>query len=161
MFIDNNIFGHDISAVKDLSTFITNLQKIYAQNCAIDYFAHGVTIINLLAKIVEKLSQKLRRERQIIQALDRVRNRGEKSATVKDLVIEIYGESLDEGTRTLELKLFVGEVLRKLAGDNKVAFEMRGGKKKWYSVDSDTADYHVAVLTSTVHNVQVQAIATL
>ncbi|SLM39056.1 beta lactamase [Lasallia pustulata] len=136
MFTGDNILGHGTSAVEDLGTFMTSLQKMQAQNCAIGYSAHGVTITNLPAKIAGELGQKWRRERQVMQALGRVRSRGEKSVTVKDLVTEIYGESLDEGTRTLALEPFINEVLRKLAGDSKVAFEMRGGKKKWYSVEA-------------------------
>jgi hypothetical protein len=43
---------------------------------------------------------------------------------------------LDEETRTLALEPFTAEVLRKLAGDGKVAFQMRGGKKQWYALDN-------------------------
>ena len=160
MFTGDNILGHGTSAVEDLGTFMASLQKMYAQNCTTGHSAHGVTIANLPAKIAGELGQKMRREGQVMQALGRVRGRGEKSATVKDIVTDIYGGSLDEGTRTLALEPFIDEVLRKLAGDHKVAFEMRGGKKKWYSIESDAADCHVAVLTSSVVNIQVQAIST-
>lgn len=136
MFTGDNILGHGTSAVEDLGTFMASLQKMLAQKCTIGYSAHGVTITNLAAKIEGELGAKFRRERQVLQALGRVRKRGEKSATVKDIVTEIYGDSVEESTRTLALEPFIDEVLRKLAGDNKVAFEMRGGKKKWYSVES-------------------------
>ncbi|KAL8827497.1 MAG: hypothetical protein Q9191_003144 [Dirinaria sp. TL-2023a] len=136
MFTGDNILGHGTSAVEDLGTFMASLQKMAAQNCTVGHSAHGVTIENLPAKIAGELSLKWRRERQVMQALGRVRSRGEKSVAVKDVVTEIYGESLDEGTRTLALEPFMDEVLRKLAGDGKVAFEMRGGKKKWYSVEA-------------------------
>jgi glyoxylase-like metal-dependent hydrolase (beta-lactamase superfamily II) len=163
MFTGDNILGHGTSAVEDLGTFMASLQKMHAQNCAIGYSAHGATITNLPAKIAGELGQKWRRERQVMQALGRVRSRGEKSVTVKDLVTEIYGESLDEGTRTLALEPFIGEVLRKLADDSKVAFEMRGGKRKWYSVEAvqQTATRRFSeVKTSSVVNAQVQAIST-
>ena len=156
MFTGDNILGHGTSAVEDLGTFMASMQKMQAQNCGIGYSAHGVTITNLPAKIAGELGQKLRRERQVMQALGRIRSRGEKSATVKDIVTEIYGEMLDEETRTLALEPFIGEVLRKLAGDSKIAFEMRGGKRKWYSVDSGAADCH----KSPAVNVRVQAIWT-
>ncbi|KAF5120187.1 Atrochrysone carboxyl ACP thioesterase [Metarhizium anisopliae] len=78
----------------------------------------------------------LRRERQVMQALGRARTRGERSITIQGLVTEIYGEALEESTRTLALEPFINEVLRKLAGDCRVAFEIRGGKKKWYSVEA-------------------------
>jgi glyoxylase-like metal-dependent hydrolase (beta-lactamase superfamily II) len=135
MFTGDNILGHGTSAVEDLGTFMASLQKMSDQKCPIGYPAHGVTIANLPAKIGGELGQKLRRERQVMEALGRVRSRGEKSVTVQDLVTEIYGASLNEKTRTLALEPFIGEVLRKLAGDGKVAFETRGGKKKWFSVE--------------------------
>jgi glyoxylase-like metal-dependent hydrolase (beta-lactamase superfamily II) len=136
MFTGDNILGHGTSAVEDLGTFMESLQKMLEQNCGIGYSAHGVTIENLPAKITGELGAKLRREEQVLQALERVRSRGEKSASVKDIVTDIYGESVDESTKSLALEPFIDEVLRKLAGDNKVGFEIRGGKKKWYSVDT-------------------------
>lgn len=136
MFTGDNILGHGTSAVEDLGIFMDSLKKMKAQNCRTGYPAHGVTINNLPAKIAGDLNQKLRRERQVMQALDKVRRRGEKSATVSDIVTEIYGQSVEESTRTLALGPFIDEVLRKLAGDSKVAFEMRGRKKKWFSVEA-------------------------
>ncbi|KFY41667.1 hypothetical protein V494_02865 [Pseudogymnoascus sp. VKM F-4513 (FW-928)] len=135
MFTGDNILGHGTSAVEDLGTFMASLEKMAAQNCQIGYSAHGATITNLPAKIAGELESKWRREKQVMKGLARVRIRGEKSATVRDLVTEIYGGSLDKDTRTLALEPFVNEVLRKLADDSKVAFEMRGGKKKWFSVE--------------------------
>ncbi|KAF2429265.1 Metallo-hydrolase/oxidoreductase [Tothia fuscella] len=136
MFTGDNVLGHGTSAVEDLGTFMASLQKMHSQNCAVGHPAHGATITNLPAKIAGELSQKWRREKQVMIALGKVRRRGLKSVTVTDLVSEIYGEALDEETRTLALEPFIGEVLRKLADDNKVAFEMRGGKRKWYSVEA-------------------------
>jgi glyoxylase-like metal-dependent hydrolase (beta-lactamase superfamily II) len=137
MFTGDNILGHGTSAVEDLGTFMVSLQKMAAQNCRTGYPAHGVTLTNLPAKVAVELNNKWRRERQVIEGLGRVRSRVMKSITVKDLVTEIYGESLDEDTRTLALEPFIDEVLRKLADDSKVAFEIRGGKKKWFSVDDE------------------------
>ncbi|KAL9094352.1 MAG: hypothetical protein Q9165_003493 [Trypethelium subeluteriae] len=163
MFTGDNILGHGTSAVEDLGTFMTSLQKMQAQTCTIGYPAHGVTIANLPAKITGELSQKLRRERQVLQALGRVRSLGERSAMVKDIVTQIYGEALDENTRSLALEPFVDEVLRKLANDGKVAFEIKGGKKKWYSVEamqqSSTRRFS-EVKTSSAVNVQVEPIFT-
>jgi glyoxylase-like metal-dependent hydrolase (beta-lactamase superfamily II) len=136
MFTGDNILGHGTSAVEDLPTFMKSLQKMHDQGCKIGHSAHGATIDDLPSKITKELSQRLRRERQVMQALGKVRSRGEKSVSVSDLVTEIYGKSLDEETRTLALEPFMEEVLRKLADDDKVAFELRGGKKKWYSVEA-------------------------
>jgi hypothetical protein len=61
-----------------------------------------------------------------------MRGRGVRSASIYEIVTEIYGSSLDEKTRTLALQPFIGEVLKKLAADGKVAFEMKAGKKKWF-----------------------------
>ncbi|KFY04766.1 hypothetical protein O988_00531 [Pseudogymnoascus sp. VKM F-3808] len=135
MFTGDNILGHGTSAVEDLGTFMASLQNMASQGCYIGYSAHGATITNLPAKIAGELGNKWRREKQVSEGLGRVRSRGEKSVTVKDLVTEIYGDSLDEDVRMLALEPFTDEVLRKLADDGKVAFEIRGGKKKWFSVE--------------------------
>lgn len=140
MFTGDNILGHGTSAVEDLGIYMASLRIMQAENCIMGYSAHGVPITNLPAKITGELNQKMRREKQVIQALGRVRVRGGKSATVTDLVTEIYGDSLDEDIRKLALEPFMDDVLRKLAGDGKVAFEMRSGKKKWYSVETVELD---------------------
>ena len=134
MFTGDNILGHGTSAMEDLGTFVDSLQKMSDQKCTIGYPAHGATINDLPAKLSAELGQKLRRERQVLQALGRIRSRGTKSATAYDLVTEIYGTSLDVETRTLALQPFIGEVLKKLAVDGRVAFETRAGKKKWFAV---------------------------
>jgi glyoxylase-like metal-dependent hydrolase (beta-lactamase superfamily II) len=135
MFTGDNILGHGTSAVEDLAVFMASLEKMQAQACAVGYSAHGATITDLPAKLASELNQKLRRERQVMQALARARGRGEKSITVKDLVTEIYGSALDGETRTLALEPFTSEVLKKLAGDGKVGFSTKAGKKKWHSLE--------------------------
>lgn len=136
MFTGDNVLGHGTSAVEDLGVFMASLEKMKEQKCKTGYSAHGATITNLPVKIVGELNQKLRRERQILQALSQGYSRGEKSITVPKLVEEMYGNSLDAETRSLALEPFTAEVLRKLAGDGKVAFQMRGGKKQWYALDA-------------------------
>ncbi|KAG5961370.1 hypothetical protein E4U57_001818 [Claviceps arundinis] len=135
MFTGDNILGHGTSAVEDLGTFMTSMQIMLDQRCLTGYSAHGAVITDLPGKIRTELANKRRREKQILLALGRVRQRRQKSITVEDLVTEIYGESMDESTRTLALTPFTDEVLRKLAGDFKVAFEVRAGKRRWYSVE--------------------------
>ena len=139
MFTGDNILGTGTSAVEDLGTFMDSLQRMYDQNCPKGYPAHGETIGNLPVKIKGELNTKFRRERQAMKALNSLPRRGERSATVRVIVTEVYGDSLDEATRTLALEPFMEEVLRKLAGDDKVAFEMRGGKKKWFSLEAVSA----------------------
>jgi hypothetical protein len=50
-----------------------------------------------------------------------------------DLVTEMYGSSLDDQIRKLALEPILEEVLRKLADDGKVIFEIRGSKRMWWS----------------------------
>ncbi|KAG6026293.1 hypothetical protein E4U40_002194 [Claviceps sp. LM458 group G5] len=135
MFTGDNILGHGTSAVEDLGTFMASMQRMLDQRCLTGYSAHGAVIADLPGKIRTELANKRRREKQILLALGRVRQRRQKSITVEDLVTEIYGEAMDESTRTLALTPFTDEILRKLAGDFKVAFEVRAGKRRWYSVE--------------------------
>lgn len=158
MFTGDNILGHGTSAIEDLGEFMVSLEKMLDQSCRVGYSAHGVTITDLASKIRVELSQKLRREKQVIQALNNVRSRGERSATVQDVVIQIYGTSLDEQTRTQALEPFTEEVLRKLAGDGKVAFERRSGKKRWYSVEQAAVRKNSFTKASTLVEVSVTAI---
>jgi len=60
--------------------------------------------------------------------------RGKASVTVKQLVTAIHGNELDHQVRQLAIEPFLEEVLRKLAEDRKVAFEIRGREKKWYGI---------------------------
>lgn len=134
MFTGDNILGHGTSAVEDLGLYMASLQKMARKHCITGYPAHGVTIKDLHGKIQRELAQKWRREKQVLGTLERVRQNGEKGVVIRDLVTGIYGERVDENTLTLALEPFIDEVLRKLAGDGKVGFDMRGGRKKWFSV---------------------------
>lgn len=135
MFTGDNILGTGTSAVEDLGVFMDSLQKMYDSGCMIGYPAHGVTIAKLPAKIKQELNQKHRRERQVLKALKSGRERGQRSLSVRDVVEDMYGNKLDESTRTLALEPFVGEVLSKLAGDGKVAFEVRQKQRKWFLLE--------------------------
>ncbi|EME79057.1 uncharacterized protein MYCFIDRAFT_190111 [Pseudocercospora fijiensis CIRAD86] len=139
MFTGDNILGHGTSAVEDLGTFMASLQTMADQNCKTGYSAHGVTIDNLPIKISAELTKLLRREKQVLSALAQFRKRGERCAALRDIVTEIYGQALEEDTRRLALEPFIDEVLRKLAGDGRVAFQKRGGLKKWYSLEMEMA----------------------
>lgn len=135
LFTGDNVLGHGTSAVEDLAVFMTTLVKMQDQKCSHGYPAHGVVIADLPAKLASELQRKYRRENQIIQALFAARERGEKSVTVSELVQDMYGASVDEETRTLALVPMVTEVLCKLAGDRRTAFQIVGGVKKWYPFD--------------------------
>jgi len=139
MFTGDNVLGHGTSAVENLSTWMDSLKIMAAHNCKIGYPAHGTVIPNLPLKIKCELNSKTRRETQVLQALDKIKKaagRGKGSATVPELVTAMHGEELDDQVRKMAIEPFTEEVLRKLAEDGKVAFELRGGQKKWYGIQS-------------------------
>lgn len=141
MFTGDNVLGHGTAAVEKLSTWMASLRIMQSHNCAIGYPAHGEVIRNLPAKINLELTQKSRREDQVIKTLMRIKPKlkqeGNKkgSVNVKQLVKEMYGGGVDAQVAEMALEPFMDEVLRKLAGDGKVAFEVRGGEKKWFALE--------------------------
>ena len=142
MFTGDNVLGHGSSAVEELGTYMSSLGKMQSFNCEVGYPAHGTVILNLPAKIAGELAQKVRREKQILQAFSNIKRkeidsgrRGTASVTIKELVTAMHGETIDDGLREMVLEPFVTEVLRKLAKDGKAAFEMRAGVKRWFRVD--------------------------
>ncbi|KAH8807234.1 beta-lactamase-like protein [Xylogone sp. PMI_703] len=137
MFTGDNVLGHGTAAVEQLSLWMDSLRVMQSHNCATGYPAHGMVIPNLPAKINAELTSKTRREDQVLQALAKIRKmagRGKGSVTVKQLVSVMHGDELDEEVRHLAIEPFTEEVLRKLAEDGKVAFEVRGGQKKWFKM---------------------------
>jgi glyoxylase-like metal-dependent hydrolase (beta-lactamase superfamily II) len=141
MFTGDNILGHGSSAVEELGVYMDTLRKMKGTGCTIGYPAHGCVIDNLQAKIGGELAQKVRRERQVLQALGEIRKKEKgmgrrklSSVTVKELVTVIYGDKVGGSLRDQALEPFMDEVLRKLAEDGRVAFEMRHGEKKWFEV---------------------------
>ena len=141
MFTGDNVLGHGTSAVEELSVYMDSLRTLQAHNCAVGYPAHGAVISNLPAKIAGELAQKLRRERQVLQTLNQREGGGNRrggrpaSVTVKELVLAVHGDAIDEQVREMALEPFMDEVLRKLAEDGRVAFEMKGGEKRWFGID--------------------------
>ncbi|KXG53338.1 uncharacterized protein PGRI_003880 [Penicillium griseofulvum] len=137
MFTGDNILGHGSSAVEELGVYMTSLDKMQAQGCTIGYPAHGIVITDLPAKITVELAQKKRREAQVLRTLTESRRQyGRKiaSMTVKELVTNMYGEGIADEVKQQALEPFMDEVLRKLAEDGQVAFELRGGEKKWFAI---------------------------
>lgn len=141
MCTGDNVLGHGTAAVEQLSTWMSSLKKMQGFGCQMGYPAHGVVIKNLPAKINMELGSKTRREAQVLQALKRTRQEmGPKtkgSVTVKQLVSAMHGDELDPDVRAMAVEPFMEEVLRKLAEDGKVAFEVRGGQKKWFGIMMD------------------------
>ncbi|KAK5654605.1 hypothetical protein OQA88_7235 [Cercophora sp. LCS_1] len=138
MFTGDNVLGHGTAAVEILPTWMASLRIMASHGCAIGYPAHGEVIGDLVGKIKLELEVKERREKKILGTLGRLRKEqrpaGKGSVTVRELVTAMYGDTLDEGVREKAIEPFTDEVLRKLAGDGKVAFEVRGGRRKWFSI---------------------------
>lgn len=139
MFTGDNVLGHGTAAVEILPTWMESLRVMQGHGCGIGYPAHGEVIADLGRKIALELEVKERREKKILGTLGRLRKEGRKegrkgSVTVGELVREMYGDALDEAVREKAIEPFTDEVLRKLAGDGKVAFEVRGGRRKWFAI---------------------------
>ncbi|KAH8698794.1 beta-lactamase-like protein [Talaromyces proteolyticus] len=138
MFTGDNVLGHGTAAVEQLSTWMGSLNIMQLHGCVIGYPAHGVVIRDLPGKIASELASKIRRETQVLEALAKIKmstaGRGKGSTTIKQLVTAMHGDELDEQVRETAVEPLIEEVLRKLAEDGKVAFELRGGEKKWYGI---------------------------
>ncbi|GAQ08549.1 beta-lactamase-like protein 2 [Aspergillus lentulus] len=131
IFTGDNVLGHGSSAVEVLSTWMSSLRMMQSLRCAVGYPAHGAVIRDLPAKLDLELTQKARREDRVVETLKQMKTedqrngaRGKGSVTVQQLVTAMHGNDLDEQMRTMALEPFVDEVLRKLAQDDRVAFEM-------------------------------------
>ncbi|KAI1197710.1 hydroxyacylglutathione hydrolase [Nemania serpens] len=134
MFTGDNILGHGTSAVEDLGTLIGSWREMLTHNCVKGYPAHGEVVPNLDAKIKGELASKARREKLVLAALRRARGDGRARSriTTKQLVTLIHGDGLNEDIRMLALEPFMDEVLKKLAEDGMVGFELRDNEKRWF-----------------------------
>ncbi|EFX03128.1 metallo-beta-lactamase superfamily protein [Grosmannia clavigera kw1407] len=137
MFTGDNILGHGTATFEHLGVWMKSLHIMHSHDCHQGYPAHGVVVADLDGKIQQELEQKRRRERRIVESLrllkeqDQGRRRG--SVTVKQLVAHMH-VNLDVGIRETVLEPFTEEVLRKLAEDGTVAFEIQARMKKWFLV---------------------------
>ncbi|KAK2594651.1 Atrochrysone carboxyl ACP thioesterase dmxR1 [Conoideocrella luteorostrata] len=137
MFTGDNVLGHGTAAIEYLSTWMETLRQMQSHGCAKGYPAHGAVISDLNAKIDGELAGKLRRERQALQALQQGNEnlaKERKKFTVKELVTAVYGDRIDKNIKELALEPFMDEVLRKLAGDGQVGFEIKTGVKRWFAL---------------------------
>lgn len=137
MFTGDNVLGHGTAAVEELSTWMESLRIMQKHECKVGYPAHGMVIPDLPVKIESELASKKKRETQVLQTLTKVKRtegRGKGSVTVEQLVTAMHGDQLDEEVRKMAIEPFMEEVLRKLAEDRKVAFEIRAREKKWYGL---------------------------
>ncbi|QIW99254.1 hypothetical protein AMS68_004772 [Peltaster fructicola] len=137
MFTGDNVLGHGSSAVEELSIYMNTLRTMKSHGCTTGYPAHGAVIPNLQAKIAGELASKERREKQTLASLNKLKPQPDRKpgkATVQELVVAMYGIGLDDGVRQAALEPFTDEVLRKLAEDEKVAFEIRNGVRRWFAI---------------------------
>ncbi|KAF2017034.1 Metallo-hydrolase/oxidoreductase [Aaosphaeria arxii CBS 175.79] len=135
MFTGDNVLGHGTAAVEQLGVWVESLRAMATHNCKIGYPAHGTVIDNLPRKITLELRAKARREEQVLGALAQIRAPGPKrSVTVKQLVTSLHGAELDPQVREMAIEPLMEEVLKKLAGDGKVAFEIRQKERRWFSI---------------------------
>lgn len=139
MFTGDNILGHGSSAIEDLSTYTKGISTMEAQGCKIGFPAHGDVIPDLRAKISAELGLRRQRERRILSVLvDQRRGEqghgGKGAMTTKEVVQKMHGQKLDPRVAALAIEPLTEEVLKKLAGDGKVAFQLRAGEKKWFAV---------------------------
>lgn len=142
MCTGDNILGHGTAAVEQLSTWMESLRVMKSHDCQLGYPAHGAVIEDLPTKIAVELGQKTRREKQVLQALARLKKaeaakgvkRSRGAVTLAELVTAMHGDRLDPQVRKLAVEPFMEEVLTKLAQDGKVAFEIRGGVKRWFGL---------------------------
>lgn len=130
MFTGDNILGHGTAAVEHLSTWMASLVVMQKHGCKTGYPAHGVVVENLPGKIALELAAKRRRETQVLRALAQIGS----GATVGKLVSAMHGDELDPEVRRMAIEPFIGEVLKKLAEDGKVAFRVRHGEKSWFAI---------------------------
>lgn len=140
LFTGDNLLGHGTAAVENLSTWMNTLRKMGDSGTVKGYPAHGDVIADLPLKISEELAQKTRREDRVLRILNKVKQeessagRGKGSVTVKQLVAAMHGSELDGQVREQAIEPFTEEILKKLAEDEKVAFELRRGEKKWFAI---------------------------
>jgi hypothetical protein len=135
MFTGDNVLGQGTTAVEHLGTWMESLRTMQSHECIKGYPAHGDVITNINSKIAGELGAKLRRERQVLRALRQVETgpRGTRLST-KEVAMTVHTGRISESLMEKALEPFMDEVLRKLAEDGMVGFDMRGGVKKWFAV---------------------------
>ncbi|KAM3415773.1 hypothetical protein BST61_g9284 [Cercospora zeina] len=132
MFTGDNMLGVGTTAVENLATYMSSLEKMASKRCITGHPGHGPTINNLPAKIQAELATKRSREDKISTTLRQLQQRSRTGLSVGDLVTEMYGVAMDAKMRALVLEPLVDEILRKLAVDGRVRFESRCGLKRWF-----------------------------
>lgn len=144
MFTGDNMLGHGTTAVEDLRLLMSSWREMLAQNCERGYPGHGEVIHRLDHKMKGQLAVKIKREKMVLEALQRIRGEPRlavpprrESVSANRLVLLMHGEGVDESVRVLVLEPFINEILRKLTEDGIVGFEICNGEKRWFQVITD------------------------
>jgi glyoxylase-like metal-dependent hydrolase (beta-lactamase superfamily II) len=135
LFTGDSLLGHGTAAIEHLGPWMAAVRRMQAEGCVRGYPAHGAVIPDLRAKLQAELGARIRREQLVLRALQSARS-ARVRLTVQELAEAVYGDRVGEGIREVALKPFVDEVLRKLAEDGVVGFDMRGGLKRWFAIRS-------------------------
>ena len=134
MFTGDNVLGQGTTAVEHLGTWMKTLRTMQSYKCIRGYPAHGDVIASLNSKIAQELGGKLRRERQILRALHQIESGPRcRRLSTKEVVMAVHGDRISDHLMEV-LDPFMDEILRKLAEEGIVGFDMRGGVKKWFAV---------------------------
>ncbi|KAI1399736.1 Metallo-hydrolase/oxidoreductase [Hypoxylon fuscum] len=125
LFTGDNVLGQGTAVFEDLSIYLASLAKMEKLVAGRGYPGHGPVLPKASATITEYISHRQQREKQVLQTLASAKEDGD-IWTPMELVKVIYcdvPESLH-----LPAARGVGEILRKLRGEDKVVLE---GEDKW------------------------------
>lgn len=138
IFTGDHVVSHCSAAFEELSAWMESLRTLQSYNCQFGYPAHGEVIQELPQKLEYELASKERRELRVLRALAGIKkslmpgNNG--GVTVRQLVDSMYGTDLESRVKEVAIEPAILQLLRKLAADGKVAFEIRGGIRKWFAI---------------------------
>ncbi|CAG7923240.1 unnamed protein product [Penicillium olsonii] len=134
IFTGDTILGHGTTVVEDLWEYMHSLLKLETFGSHVGYPGHGAVIPKLQLKLQQELTQRKRREKQIIASLEAIgRRRGDKgSATETEIVTAIFGTRLPTNVSD-HLRPQIREILMKMAREKRMGFRYQGGQKHWFN----------------------------
>ncbi|KAF8543024.1 beta-lactamase-like protein [Trichophaea hybrida] len=133
IFTGDNVLGHGTSVFVDLKQYMDSLQRMLELKPGRAYPAHGQLIEDGQMKLREYIKHRQRREAQIVQNLQKLRD--EKAGpggavTSMELVKRIYTDVDPALHQAAEAGVI--QVLEKLEKEGIVGMVIQDGKKKWY-----------------------------
>lgn len=133
IFTGDNVLGHGTSVFADLKQYMDSLQRMLNLKPGRAYPAHGQLIEEGQTKLQEYIKHRQRREAQIVQNLQKLRDEKagpDGAVTSMELVKRIYTD-VDPALH-LAAEAGVIQVLEKLEKEGIVRTVVQDGKKKWY-----------------------------